>query len=226
MSFATRAHSALSHARFLAEVTLYNGSFTPESAVEHVFNWDSLSPWQAPAELLEVARLVKAQRPKTVLEIGSAKGGTLFVWCQMADPQATVVSIDLPGGAFGGGYEGDRIPIMRRLKQNQQRLHLLRADSHRYETRHQVEEILKNGKIEFLFIDGDHSYEGVKQDFEMYSPLVRSGGIIGFHDIVEAPLATGGEVSRFWNEIRPRFRHRELVADRTHAGYGIGLLFV
>jgi len=40
---------------------------------------------------------------------------------------------------------------------------------------------------DFLFIDGDHTYEGVEGDFEMYSPLVRRGGIIAFHDIVPGP---------------------------------------
>jgi hypothetical protein len=30
--------------------------------------------------------------------------------------------------------------------------------------------------VDFLFIDGDHTYEGVKKDFEMYSPLVRREG--------------------------------------------------
>lgn len=34
----------------------------------------------------------------------------------------------------------------------------------------------------FLFIDADHSYKGCKADFEAWSPLVRSGGEIAFHD--------------------------------------------
>jgi predicted O-methyltransferase YrrM len=39
--------------------------------------------------------------------------------------------------------------------------------------------------VDLIFIDGDHSYEGVKQDFEIYAPLVRSDGLIAFHDILE-----------------------------------------
>jgi hypothetical protein len=35
----------------------------------------------------------------------------------------------------------------------------------------------------FVFIDADHSYEGCKADFEAWSPLVRSGGEVAFHDI-------------------------------------------
>ena len=34
--------------------------------------------------------------------------------------------------------------------------------------------------LDLLFIDGDHSYEGVRQDYKMYSKLVRDGGLIAF----------------------------------------------
>lgn len=37
-------------------------------------------------------------------------------------------------------------------------------------------------KIDFLYIDGDHSYEGVKKDFELYSNLLTDNGIIVIHD--------------------------------------------
>ncbi len=37
-------------------------------------------------------------------------------------------------------------------------------------------------QIDFLFIDGDHSYEGVKTDFELYSKLLSDRGIIAIHD--------------------------------------------
>lgn len=38
--------------------------------------------------------------------------------------------------------------------------------------------------IDYLHIDADHSYEGVKADHAAYYPLVKSGGIITFHDTV------------------------------------------
>jgi hypothetical protein len=40
-------------------------------------------------------------------------------------------------------------------------------------------------KIDFLFIDGDHSYEGVKKDFELYSNILSENGIIMLHDTDE-----------------------------------------
>jgi predicted O-methyltransferase YrrM len=215
-----------SRASFTAKSWWYNGSFTPESAVKHVFSCDWVSPWQSPAELVELAAIVRVQRPRTMLEIGSAKGGTLFVWCQMADPEATVVSIDLPGGDFGGGYPPERVATLNNFKQARQKLHLFQANSHDSQTFDQVKKILADRKIQFLFVDGDHTYEGVRRDFEMYSSIVADGGIIGFHDIVKCPAGTGGEVNRFWDEVKLQFRHRELVEDRGNSIYGIGLLFL
>src|SRR4029450_3513816 len=55
-------------------------------------------------ELERLVALVRERRPRTVVEIGTDKGGTLFAWCRLADPEAVLVSIDLPGGLFGGGY--------------------------------------------------------------------------------------------------------------------------
>ena len=37
-------------------------------------------------------------------------------------------------------------------------------------------------KIDYLHIDGDHSYEGVKKDFELYSTIMSENGIITIHD--------------------------------------------
>lgn len=80
--------------------------------------------------------------------------------------------------------------------------------------------------MDFLFIDGDHTYEGVKKDFEMYSSLVRRGGLIAFHDIVPHPLETGCEVNKFWNEIKYFYKYIEIVRDWNQGWAGIGVLYV
>jgi hypothetical protein len=42
--------------------------------------------------------------------------------------------------------------------------------------------VLQDIKIDFLFIDGDHSYDGVKKDFDLYSKLLSDSGVIVLHD--------------------------------------------
>jgi hypothetical protein len=42
--------------------------------------------------------------------------------------------------------------------------------------------VMQDIKLDFIFIDGDHSYEGVKKDFELYSQLLTDKGIIIIHD--------------------------------------------
>jgi predicted O-methyltransferase YrrM len=59
----------------------------------------------------------------------------------------------------------------------------MRANSHESSTLDQVKRLFKGQQIDMLFIDGDHTYEGVKMDWEMYSQLVRPGGLVVFHDV-------------------------------------------
>ena len=84
---------------------------------------------QKASELSPLISLLKKRKIKTVVEIGSAKGGTLYAWCRIAEPDATIVSIDLPGGPFGGGYTLKEMNLIKRYKRKNQTLRFLRKDS-------------------------------------------------------------------------------------------------
>lgn len=137
-----------------------------------------------------------------------------------------MISIDLPDGKFGGGYPKWKIPLYKSFTKGNQKLYLLRNDSHKKETLSKVKKILDGKGLNFLFIDGDHTYEGVKKDFEMYSPLVSKRGFIAFHNIAPkgTPELTGG-VLKFWKEIKRKFHYREIVQDWNQDGYGIGIIY-
>jgi len=204
-----------------------------EEAVEFLFSESLLAslikPMQVRDEVARLAEIVAARRPRRVLEIGTARGGTLFLWTRAAAEDATLVSVDLPGGLFGGGYPVPKEYLYRRFPRGRQRLVLIRGDSHSEATFAEVSEALGGGKVDFLFIDGDHRYEGVKRDYEMYSRLVKPGGIIAFHDIVPGPEELVGGVPRFWRELKstlPSSRVVEIVHDWRQGGYGIGVVFV
>ena len=58
---------------------------------------------QVRSEILELGNLLKALAPKRSLEIGTNYGGTLFLLCAVSAPRASIISVDLPHGPFGGG---------------------------------------------------------------------------------------------------------------------------
>jgi predicted O-methyltransferase YrrM len=177
-------------------------------------------------ELSRLLWLVQDLRPAIVLEIGTQAGGTLYCWCRLADANATIVSIDLPWGRFGGGYTEEREQEMMSLfPTDGQQLHLLRANSHDPATLEQLKSILDGRQLDLLFIDGDHTYEGARQDFEMYSPLAAEGGAIVLHDILEHHPGTDCDVRRLWNEVKDDYRHLEITVPPEDWG-GIGVLWV
>jgi predicted O-methyltransferase YrrM len=180
---------------------------------------------QVREEMVQFLGIVEELRPRRVLEIGTCRGGTLFSLCFLSQPDAKIVSIDLPKGPFGGGYEWFRVPIFRMFATGNQKLHLIRSDSHSPETFDRVSAILGEEQLDLLFIDGDHTYRGVKRDFEMYAPLVGRGGVVAFHDIVEHAAEGGCEVSGFWNEVRHRGETSEFVNDWHQQWGGIGVLY-
>ena len=185
------------------------------------------SPMQIEEEFLNLLRVFKETDPKIIMEIGTANGGTLFCFARLAAENALLISVDLPEGKFGGGYSAKKIPFYQAFARPGQDLRLLREDSHVPETLEKVQGILGEKKVDFLFIDGDHSYEGVKKDFEMYSPLVRKGGVVAFHDVAPkgVPELTGG-VPRFWKEISGKYPTRVFIKDMDQEGYGIGILTI
>ena len=135
---------------------------------------------------------------------------------------ATIISIDLPGGKFGGGQSSVRSLLYHTFGKLFQSMHLIRGDSHSEEVAARVRRITQS--LDVLFIDGDHTYDGVKHDFLSYSPLIRSGGIVAFHDIAEHPEKAGGDVPRFWNELKGSHRHEEIIKN-PEQGWGIGVLY-
>jgi predicted O-methyltransferase YrrM len=194
-------------------------SNNPDEVFDYAWNfYDGLiRPMQIKDEFIELLKIFKELNPKYILEIGTANGGSLFCFCKLAQDDATIISIDLPEGPLGGGYPEWRIPIYQAFAKENQKLYLLKKDSHKDETLLEVKKILEGNQLDFLFIDGDHSYEGVKKDFELYSTLVRKGGLIVFHDIVNNdPTRLDIEVPKFWREIKIKYEFNEIIKDKIN----------
>lgn len=139
--------------------------------------------------------VLAAIRPVRGLEIGTWFGGTTALSLAALPTVQTLVTIDID----------DRSDMLTQLLGDvRHRATMVVGDSHTATTRLAVERALAGQAADFLFIDGDHSYEGVARDFTVYRPLVRSGGVIGIHDIAACRLLGAVEtagVERFWNEL-------------------------
>ena len=192
------------------------------------FGGVSIRPMQVESEIGAFLETVAAARPRAVLEIGTGRGGTLFLLARAAHERALLMSIDAPEGdaAFCGrpAYKR-RERLYGALGRREQRVVYISADSHDQATRSRVLDALDGEALDLLFIDGDHTLEGVEADFSMYAPLVRSGGLVAFHDIVPGPPEAVGGVPAFWGQIR-RPGSLEFVADWEQGSCGIGVLRV
>jgi predicted O-methyltransferase YrrM len=185
-----------------------------------------IRPMQDPDELEALIREVERLRPRRVLEIGTARGGTLLLLCRFAAPDATIVSVDLPYGRNGGGYPRWKENHYRSFAGPAQSLHLLRADSHATGTVERVRRIAGEDGFDFILIDADHSYEGVRRDYLNYRPLLAHGGLMALHDILPNESDPSIDVNRYWRELEddPLVRTERIVADPAQGMYGIGLV--
>jgi predicted O-methyltransferase YrrM len=181
-----------------------------------------LRPTQSTEEILWLLGLVEELRPSTVVEIGTDEGGTLFLWTWVAAPDALLVAVDMRPLGLLGRLSAYAL-VRRGLARARQRVRLVMpVDSQSEQTVDRVSRLLAGRPIDFLFIDGDHGYEGVKRDFELWSPLVRSGGLVALHDV--DPDQPHG-VPRLWSELRERFATEERIAT-SGPRYGIGVIRV
>ncbi len=184
---------------------------------------------QIRSEIIKLLEMVKKCQPMYILEIGTLDGGTLFLFSRIASKDALLISIDLPKGKIGSPHSKWRIysdwrsHFIKRFSILYQKIELIRADSHKKSTLNYVKKLLNGKKLDFLFIDADHSYDGVKKDFEMYSPLVKNGGLIAFHDIVPLP-SKSDTINEFWEKIKYKFDFDEFIEDNSQKTGGIGVL--
>jgi len=182
---------------------------------------------QNPVEIEHLFDEICQLNPERVLEIGTAKGGTLYLWAQAASDNASLMSVDLPGGDFGGAYAPCRSALYKSFARPGQTINLELADSHLPESQAKVKEYFGDQQIDFAFIDGDHTYEGVKADFNDYGPLVRPGGIIAFHDVLYRENQPSIRVDILWEELKKQYDCTEFIGpEGSGKVIGIGFLRV
>jgi predicted O-methyltransferase YrrM len=178
---------------------------------------------QYPAEISALCELARSIQPKIILEIGTSQGGTLYLFSRLVQPGGLIISIDKPG------EPGSVRPVMRAVyrtfgKKNGAQVMTLDRDSHAQSTHAEVANLLAGRSVDLLFIDGDHSYEGVKADFHSYRQWVAPNGIVGLHDIAHSDEHRTIKVARFWRELTTQGLQLQSIIAKPGVSPGIGIV--
>ena len=162
--------------------------------------------------------LAATLRPKVFAELGTHTGESYFAFCQaLAEGGVSCQAFAVDtwrGDQHTGSY--DESVYSEVYAHNEQhyksfsRLLRLRFDQAACE--------FSDESIDLLHIDGAHTYEAVRHDFETWWPKVRSGGVVLLHDAAERQADFG--VWRLLEDLRVR---RLSVAEFTHS-HGLGVV--
>lgn len=176
----------------------------------------SIRPLQIPSEIEKLTVRVEEIKPRSMVEIGTANGGSLYFFSRYFKTCRQIISINLPLR-----YSELKDKFFR-LYDETKVFHFLRGPSYSFEIINGVSNILNGSKVDFLFIDGDHSYDGVKKDFYEYKNFVSNNGIIAFHDISNRHPSIG--VGKFWNEIKHTYCSEEIIDSINQVWGGVGII--
>jgi autotransporter strand-loop-strand O-heptosyltransferase len=200
-------------------------NFKVEKTVEQVIQESyDLGMVQNHSEIKGAADFFKDLKVKDFIEIGTDQGGTFAIWSKLSVDDGTRISLDMPHGNFGrADYDVEKRDAY--LKSLGTDVHMLHGDSHCQCMKTDLIEILGQDKVDFLFIDGDHTYRGVKQDYYMYKEFVKPGGWIAFHDIKDTEFHRNANcrVDLLWNEL---VGNKVEFVDNSSEYGGIGFIQV
>jgi len=163
---------------------------------------------------------VRDNKIESFLEVGCGRGDSFHEICLQMPKASTAVAIDFPDNGWGFENGSDLIiAAMTDLTLKGYNAYLKFEDSRH---RDSINFAKKHAPFDLIFIDGDHTYEGVKADFDNYSPM---GRFIAFHDIANDMKRNSKgeliEVPVFWNELKQEYKHWEFIVDGSNMGIGV-----
>lgn len=160
--------------------------------------------------------LVAAARPSVLVELGTEWGQSYFCFCQSVAENALPTrcfAVDTwAGDGHTGSYDDRHMVVERHNGENYSGFSTL--------LRMSFDDALQRfepGSVDLLHVDGFHTFEAVKHDFETWLPKVRPGGIVLFHDIAARQKDFGAW--RYWEELSPRYE-----SFAFWHGYGLGVI--
>ena len=161
--------------------------------------------------------LIQLLRPKTFVELGVHKGDSYLAICEAASAlglETACFGVDTwQGDEHAGLYDSAVLDALRAyhdpLYGRFSRLVQSTFDA--------AATNFADASIDLLHIDGLHTYDAVRHDWELWKPKVNPNGIVLFHDTNVRERDFG--VWRLWEELRNSHRHFEFLH-----GHGLGVL--
>ena len=165
--------------------------------------------------------LVVNTKPRIITELGTHRGHSLFSFAQAVSDKklkTKLYGIDSWEGDVQAGFYGDK--ILQQIKNVKNTYYKgLNINLIQKYFRDAVSDFEDNS-IDILHIDGLHTYEAVKQDYNDWLPKVKKDGIILLHDIAEKKGDFG--VYKLWDEIKEKDSG---YLEFTHS-HGLGVIFL
>ncbi len=201
----------------------YQQCQTPDELMAFSQKWLDIGSVQKRGEILPVLEKIASEFPVRMCEIGTEHGGTNLLFSQSLPSLQVMIGVDL--------FIKNKAQLQL-FHRPDQSVCLLNGSSYTPQMVKRVEDVLQGEKLDVLFIDGDHHYEGAKKDFLMYRHLVREDGFVLFHDIIldhharfgkDTPGWSGG-VPILWERLKKFYPNQEFVENHDQDGMGIGML--
>lgn len=189
------------------------------SVLTHFLTWRlGLASAEAVTTAAEAECLTRhARGKKRLAEIGVWQGGTTRRLRAVMAPDATLFAVDpFPKGRLG--FSTQRAIATREVEKT--------ANGSVVWVRQTAAEaartapVREGGGFDLVFLDALHTYDGLREDWEAWAPLVASGGVIAIHDSRATPGGHAEDVGgvRFTNDVilkDPRFEAVEAVDSLT-----------
>jgi predicted O-methyltransferase YrrM len=174
------------------------------------------SAWTGHAPFLKF--LIRELKPAVFVELGVHNGFSYFVGCQ------SIQECNLSTKAFGidhwagdsqaGFFDASIYQTVKLINKKYESFSTLIK-----KTFNEAKANFENSTVDLLHIDGFHSYESVKEDFESWLPKMSNHGIVLFHDI--HVRRESFEVYKFWGELKSKYKTMEFTG-----AHGLGVLFL